>query len=563
MAPYEACEKRLTRVTSLSLVRYRTNDYSVPTEWGHREVLVKGFVEEVVIVAGSEVIARHARSYELEDLIFDPLHYLALLEQKPNALDQAKPLAAWDLPQCFVELRRLMEARLAKKGKREYVQVLRLLETFAQNEVAAAIDDALRLGTISFDAVKHLLLGRIEQRPPRLDLENYPHLPLPNVATTQASDGTGTVRLGIAAHITAASPGGPRYDPTLTPEDRRSEKNGIWLCRVCDGYVDRDSGKFPTDLLRNWKLRAENAARMELPSVDSGDAAVMLECVLRGHSNYVWDVAITPDGRRVLSASNDFSVKMWDLASKNLLATFEGHASPVCSISISSNGLRLATGALDGSVIVFDLSSTKEVSRLSHGAGDAKVSWGPKEEFLTTGGSDGVLRIWDLRQFAAIAELKAHDDPILKVLCVDDDRIASVSADRTLKICSLSSKGCLSTLEGHTGEVNSVAVCGARRRAASASGDCTIKLWDLQAATCVATLYGHTDIAWRVAITPDGTRIASGSADNTVMLWDADRACLLKELRHDDCVATVAFSPDGTHLAVGCDDHCVYIYSLL
>jgi len=187
-APYEACEKRLTRVTSLSLVRYRTNDYSVPTEWGHREVLVKGYVEEVVIAAGSEVIARHARSYEREDLIFDPLHYLALLEHKPNALDQAKPLAGWELPAGFAELRRLMEARLSKKGKREYVQVLRLLEIFALGDVAAAVDDALRLGTISFDAVKHLVLGRIERRPPRLDLENYPHLPLANVATTQASD---------------------------------------------------------------------------------------------------------------------------------------------------------------------------------------------------------------------------------------------------------------------------------------------------------------------------------------------------------------------------------------
>ena len=187
-APYEACEKRLTRVTSMALVRYRTNDYSVPVHWGHREVLVKGFVDEVVISAGIEVIARHARSYEREDMIFDPLHYLALLEQKPNALDQAKPLSGWPLPEGFSELRRLMEARLAKKGKREFVQTLRLLETFAMSEVAAAIDDALRLGTISFDAVKHLLLGRIEQRPPRLDLENYPHLPLPNVATTSASD---------------------------------------------------------------------------------------------------------------------------------------------------------------------------------------------------------------------------------------------------------------------------------------------------------------------------------------------------------------------------------------
>ena len=187
-APYEACDKHSTRVTSMSLVRYRTNDYSVPVEWGHREVLVKGFVHEVMICAGSEVIARHPRSYEREDMIFNPLHYLALLERKTNALDQAAPLAGWVLPEGFAQLRRLMEARLGKKGKREFVQVLRLLETFAVAEVAQAIDDALRMGTISFDAVKHLLLCRIERRPARLDLENYPHLPMAQVATTAAAD---------------------------------------------------------------------------------------------------------------------------------------------------------------------------------------------------------------------------------------------------------------------------------------------------------------------------------------------------------------------------------------
>jgi transposase len=187
-APYEACDKRSTRVTSMSLVRYRTNDYSVPVEWGHREVLVKGFVHEVVICAGSEVIARHPRSYEREDMIFDPLHYLVLLEQKPNALDQAAPLAGWKLPEGSGELRRLMEARLGKKGKREFVQVLRLRETFGLAEVERAIEDALRMGTLSFDAVKHLLLCRIERRPARLDLENYPHLPLAQGATTAAAD---------------------------------------------------------------------------------------------------------------------------------------------------------------------------------------------------------------------------------------------------------------------------------------------------------------------------------------------------------------------------------------
>jgi hypothetical protein len=187
-APYEACEKISARVSSLSLVRYRTNDYSVPTEYGHRQVWVKGYVHEVVIACGTQIIARHARSYERETVVFDPLHYLALLEQKTRALDQAAPLVGWQLPECFAQLRRLLEARLRKHGSREYVQVLRLMETFVVEEVTHAVEQALRLGTISFDAVRHLLLCRIERRPPQLDMENYPHLPLAQVHTTQAAD---------------------------------------------------------------------------------------------------------------------------------------------------------------------------------------------------------------------------------------------------------------------------------------------------------------------------------------------------------------------------------------
>ena len=184
---YEACDTRPTRVTSLSLVRYRRNDYSVPTAYGHREVVVKGFVDEVVIVCGSEEIARHRRSYEREVLIFDPRHYLALLERKIGALDQAAPLAGWALPDEFLRLRRLLEVRLGKAGTREYVQVLRLLEDFRFDHVSGAIRDALRLGAIGFDAVKHLVLCRLEHRPPRLDLAQYPHLPAPCVTTTTAA----------------------------------------------------------------------------------------------------------------------------------------------------------------------------------------------------------------------------------------------------------------------------------------------------------------------------------------------------------------------------------------
>jgi hypothetical protein len=101
------------------------------------------------------------------------------------------------LPPEFGNLRRLLEARMGKKGKREYVQVLRLLESFSKGDVRAAISDALERGVIGFDAVKHLVLCRIEKRPPRLDLLAYPYLPRAEVATTSASSYMGLLTRAV------------------------------------------------------------------------------------------------------------------------------------------------------------------------------------------------------------------------------------------------------------------------------------------------------------------------------------------------------------------------------
>ena len=128
-------------------MRYRMNDYSVPTAYGHRDVMVKGFVDQIVIICNGQEIARHKRSYERGAFVCDPLHYLALIEQKPNALDQARPLQGWDLPEQFD---RLLEARMGNRGKREFVQVLRLMEVFEQEQVAQAVKQAIQLGAPGF-----------------------------------------------------------------------------------------------------------------------------------------------------------------------------------------------------------------------------------------------------------------------------------------------------------------------------------------------------------------------------------------------------------------------------
>lgn len=149
---------------------------------------MKGFVDEVVILCGGIEIARHERSYGTGVFVSEPLHYLALIETKPNALDQAAALQGWDLPEAFQHLRHLLEARMGNRGKREFIQVLRLMEAMPKDVVAAAVTEAIRLGAIGFDAVKLIALARLEHRPPRLDLAAYPHLPRTTVRTTVAAD---------------------------------------------------------------------------------------------------------------------------------------------------------------------------------------------------------------------------------------------------------------------------------------------------------------------------------------------------------------------------------------
>jgi transposase len=202
--PFDPCHIVTGRASSMSLVRYRTNDYSVPTAYAHQEVVIKGYVDRVAVICRGEQIAVHPRSYEREDFIANPLHYLALLEQKPRALDQAAPLDGWVLAEPMHRIRRLMEARSGKEGRREFIQVLRLCERFEQSLVEWSVARALDLGAISFDAVKMIALARLERRPPRLDLQFYPHLPRADVGRTNPR-----AYMGLLSQTGASAAGGP------------------------------------------------------------------------------------------------------------------------------------------------------------------------------------------------------------------------------------------------------------------------------------------------------------------------------------------------------------------
>jgi len=161
---------------SLSLVRFDRNDYSVPTAYAHHDVTAVGGIEEVAIAVGAEVVATHDRCWSKEQTFFDPRHYLALLERKPGALDVARPLEGWDLPQCFAILRRRLEADLGSVGTREFIKVLRLLESASLRELTRAVNQAISIGATSADAVSLILAHSQEQPVGLFSLDGHPHL---------------------------------------------------------------------------------------------------------------------------------------------------------------------------------------------------------------------------------------------------------------------------------------------------------------------------------------------------------------------------------------------------
>jgi transposase len=164
------------RADSLSLVRFDTNDYSVPTAYAHHKLTAIGTVDTLRIVAGDRVVAEHRRRWDREQVTYDPIHYLALLERKPGALDFAAPLEGWDLPVCFGVLRRRLEAEFAGPGTRQFIKVLRLLEGSSLRELTRAVERALELGLADADAVRLILEHRGEEPVGLFSLDGRPHL---------------------------------------------------------------------------------------------------------------------------------------------------------------------------------------------------------------------------------------------------------------------------------------------------------------------------------------------------------------------------------------------------
>lgn len=180
---FEAHRVESVSVDALSLAKFDTNGYSVPTKYAHRKVMVIATVDEVRFVFEDQVIARHARCWQHDQSLYNPIHYLALLERKPGGFDFAKPLEGWELPAVFITLRRRMEAE-GGLGTREFIRVLRLLERASLDELADAVDYALDLDIADADSIRVILEHRRESPVALFSLDGRPHLKVIQVEPT-------------------------------------------------------------------------------------------------------------------------------------------------------------------------------------------------------------------------------------------------------------------------------------------------------------------------------------------------------------------------------------------
>ena len=174
--PFEAQRIEPCQASSLSLVRFDRNDYSVPTEHAHHAVVAIGGIERVRLVVQDQVVAEHPRDWDKENVHYNPVHYLALLERRPGALDYGKPFDEWDLPDGFGVLRRRLEGELGNDGRREFIKVLRLLESCELQELSKAVDRALAIGALTVETIRLLVQDGRETPAKYFRLDGRPHL---------------------------------------------------------------------------------------------------------------------------------------------------------------------------------------------------------------------------------------------------------------------------------------------------------------------------------------------------------------------------------------------------
>ena len=279
--------------------------------------------------------------------------------------------------------------------------------------------------------------------------------------------------------------------------------------------------------------------------------------VLVGHGDWVQSVAFSPDGKWLVSASNDKTLKMWDVRAGRLHASWPGYGYPINSVTFAPDGRSLATGGNDGTVRLWEVRSAqaRQVWR-GHGSSVYAVAFSPDGTRVAAGGKDQTIFVWDVKSGKRLLALDGHSSDVFALVYSPDGRmLVSAGGDRRIRVWSTTSGEELVSFDGHRDQILALAYSPDSRWLASGDAGKTIRLWDMQRMSHSRTITELSQSVLSLVFARDGGWLAAASADSKVHLLDPGSGILLQSLAgHSDIVQSVAVSPDGTQLASGSRD---------
>ncbi len=287
--------------------------------------------------------------------------------------------------------------------------------------------------------------------------------------------------------------------------------------------------------------------------------------IYSGHTSGVQSLALNPDGRTLLSGSDDKTLILWDVASGEPIRSFAGHTGKLLSVAMSPDGSLAVSSADDKLVIMWDVASGQALRKLEgHGDLVNEVAFSPDGKQVLTGSKDTTIKLWDAASGELLRTFNGHTQMVQSVaFSPDGTRMLSGASDTTARLWDIATGEQLAKLEGHSRSVWDASFSPDGKTAITSSEDRTIIVWDLAEGKALRTLRGHTNDVWKVKFSPDGKTALSTSRDTRIGLWNPATGDLLMFLNgHGGSVRDALFTADGRQIFSASIDSTVRLWDL-